>query len=44
MFYRKISEDLEIRLSIPQLAEELYQLTDDSRQFLKCWLPWLDNI
>ncbi|MBK1789764.1 GNAT family N-acetyltransferase [Persicirhabdus sediminis] len=44
MFYRKISDSLEIRLSVPQFAEELFKLTDRNRQFLKQWLPWLDYI
>lgn len=44
MFYRKITDSLEIRLSIPQFADELFELTNCNRQFLKQWLPWLDHI
>ncbi|GAB4549088.1 MAG: GNAT family protein [Pleurocapsa sp.] len=44
MFFREIDRDLKLSLSIPQYAEELFKLTDKNRDFLKQWLPWLDNI
>lgn len=44
MFYRQIDEDIKLSLSIPQYAEELYDLTDRNRDFLKQWLPWLDTV
>lgn len=44
MFYRHIDDNIKICLSIPQLAEELFELTDRNREFLKTWLPWLDSI
>ena len=34
--------NLEIRLSIPQYADEIFCLTDANRDFLRRWLPWLD--
>ena len=42
MFSRKISSSLEIKLSLPKYAPEIYALTDANRDFLKEWLPWLD--
>ena len=44
MFYRKLSEELEIRLTIPNFAGELYALTDRNRAYLRKWLPWLDHV
>ena len=44
MFFRQIDEDIRLSLSIPQYTEELFELTDRNRIFLKQWLPWLDNI
>ena len=43
MFSRKISSSLEIKLSIPKYASEIYSLTDTNREFLKEWLPWQDS-
>ena len=31
-------------MSIPQYADELFALTDQNREFLKQWLPWLDTV
>lgn len=42
--YREIDRDIKLSLSIPQYAEELFQLTNKNREFLKQWLPWLDEI
>jgi len=44
MFSRKLTEDIQISLSIPQFADELYALTDENREFLRRWLPWLDFV
>ena len=44
MFFREIDSELKLSLSIPQYAEELFELTNKNRDFLKQWLPWLDNI
>ena len=44
MFFREIDRDLKLSLSIPQYAEELFELTDKNRDFLKQWLPWLDAV
>ena len=44
MFFREINPDLKLSLSIPQYGEELFQLTQKNRDFLKQWLPWLDDV
>ena len=44
MFFRQIDKDIALSLSIPQYAEELFELTDRNREFLQQWLPWLDRI
>lgn len=44
MFFREIDRELKLSLSIPQYAEELFELTNKNRDFLKQWLPWLDNV
>jgi ribosomal-protein-serine acetyltransferase len=42
MFSRKITPEIEIRLSLPKYADEIFALTDANREFLRQWLPWLD--
>ncbi|WP_028582670.1 GNAT family N-acetyltransferase [Desulfogranum japonicum] len=44
MFFRKLNNEIQLSLSIPQYAEELFILTDNNRLYLKQWLPWLDTI
>ncbi|MEM1223422.1 MAG: GNAT family protein [Verrucomicrobiota bacterium] len=44
MLPRKLNEDCELKLSVPDFAEELFKLTDENRAYLRRWLPWLDNI
>ena len=44
MFFREIKPDLKLSLSIPQYAEELFQVIQKNRDFLKEWLPWLDDV
>lgn len=44
MFFREIDPELKLSLSIPQYAEELFELTHKNRDFLKQWLPWLNNV
>lgn len=44
MFFREIECDLQLSLSIPQYADELFELTHKNRNFLKQWLPWPDSI
>lgn len=42
MFTYKIDEDLELRLLETRHAEQLFLLTDGSRDYLREWLPWVD--
>ena len=44
MYSRTIDDDINVCLSVPQFAEELFELTDKNRQFLMQWLPWLNSI
>lgn len=42
MFTYKIDENTELRLLELRHAEQLFQLTDQSRESLREWLPWID--
>ena len=44
MFFREITPDIKLSLSIPQYGDELFQLTQKNRDFLRQWLPWLDEV
>jgi len=44
MFFREIEKDLTIALTVPQFAEPLFALTDQNREYLKVWLPWLGTV
>lgn len=44
MFFRYLDNEIKLSLSILQYAEELFELTDKNRDFLKKWLPWLDAV
>ncbi len=44
MFYRNLNNGIKISLTIPQYSEELFELTEKNRAFLKEWLPWLDHV
>lgn len=44
MFYRILDETTQLRLGHPSFAAELYSLTDDNRNFLRQWLPWVDGV
>ncbi|WP_246941389.1 GNAT family N-acetyltransferase [Bacillus pinisoli] len=42
MFIHKIDESVSLRLVEIHDAERIFELTDESRIYLKEWLPWLD--
>lgn len=42
MFSFKMSSTSELRLLEPRHAQELFELTDGSRDSLREWLPWVD--
>ncbi|WP_078544929.1 GNAT family N-acetyltransferase [Litchfieldia alkalitelluris] len=43
MFVHKIDEELSLKLIQQQDAERVFQLTENSRKYLRQWLPWLDG-
>jgi ribosomal-protein-serine acetyltransferase len=42
MFHMVLDEDISLRLYQPDDAEELFELTIESKEYLKQWLGWLD--
>lgn len=42
MFIHKIDDELSLRLVEMRDAKRIFELTDQSREYLKEWLPWLD--
>lgn len=44
MFYADIEEDLKLKILMPYDDEILFKLVDKNRDYLKEWLPWLDNV
>ncbi len=42
MFTYKLNDLLELRLLDTQDAERIFELTDESRSYLREWLPWVD--
>lgn len=43
MFVHKIDEDISLKLIELRDGEGTFQLTNNSRDYLRAWLPWLDN-
>jgi ribosomal-protein-serine acetyltransferase len=43
MFSYKIDEETEIRLLAERHAERMFALTEENREHLREWLPWVDN-
>jgi ribosomal-protein-serine acetyltransferase len=44
MFRYIIDDDIELRLLEERHAEELFALTDQNREYLREWLPWVDDV
>lgn len=42
MFSYRIDDELSLKLPEPKDAERVFELTDNSRKYLREWLPWLD--
>ena len=38
-----VDENLELRQTMPEEAEEMFAVVDANREYLREWLPWLDN-
>jgi ribosomal-protein-serine acetyltransferase len=43
MFAYRMDDRIELRLLQPEHADELFALVDQNRDYLRRWLPWLDN-
>ena len=43
MFVHKIDEDLSLKLTEYRDAQNIFNLINDSRAYLREWLPWLDS-
>lgn len=43
MFQLEIDQELTMRVLEPCHAEELFRLTDQNREHLRPWLPWVDK-
>lgn len=44
MFEHRITSELSLELVEPRHAAALFGLTDDNREHLREWLPWLDGV
>jgi ribosomal-protein-serine acetyltransferase len=44
MFRYAIGQDTELRLMEERHADRLFELTDKSREHLRPWTPWLDDV
>lgn len=42
-FTIKIDDDLSLALVEPNMTEELFALTEENREYLREWLPWVDK-
>ena len=42
MFVLKVNEEIYLKLVDLSDAAQIFNLTDDSREHLRNWLPWLD--
>jgi len=43
MFAYQADEHIQLRLLEPRFAEDLFQLADRNRAYLREWLPWVDG-
>lgn len=44
MFNLKVNENVSLKLLEKKNAKELFDVVDDSRSYLREWLPWVDNM
>jgi len=42
MFRYPVNDDIQLKLLEIRDAEEVFTLTEASRQYLRQWLPWVD--
>jgi ribosomal-protein-serine acetyltransferase len=43
MFHLSVAPDIELRQIVESDAERLYALTDQNREYLQKWLPWVEH-
>jgi ribosomal-protein-serine acetyltransferase len=43
MFHHKVDDELQLRLLETRFTDELYNLIDKNRKYLREWLPWVDG-
>ena len=43
MFFREISDDIKVSLTIPQYADDIFSMVSNNRDYLKVWLTWIDR-
>lgn len=41
--FLKITDEITLHLARPELAEPIFQVVDQQRDFLRRWLPWVDE-
>ncbi|PID14914.1 RimJ/RimL family protein N-acetyltransferase [Sporosarcina sp. P34] len=44
MFVHQVTEDISLKLVGQKDAHELFTLVDESREYLREWLPWVDSM
>jgi len=44
LFNLKVNENISLKLLEKKDAKELFDVVDDSRSYLREWLPWVDNM
>lgn len=44
MFTYQVNEDISLRLLMKKDAKELFTLVNESRSYLREWLPWVDSM
>ncbi|WP_028546419.1 GNAT family N-acetyltransferase [Paenibacillus taiwanensis] len=44
MFSYPVSAEIKLKLLQPIYAEEIYEVTNNNRIYLREWLPWVDNM
>lgn len=43
MFYYEVNQEIQLKLLTIQDSQNLFSLTDRSREHLRAWLPWVDG-
>jgi ribosomal-protein-serine acetyltransferase len=44
MFSYKLNDDAELQLLTPRHAEQIFTLVERNREYLRQWLPWVDDM